>query len=137
MDRWKTMRRYWIMMLIGVFGLLTAAMPLAAQEDEMVLAGLDATWQTRPPVVFPHARHTERLDCTRCHHDYDAYGNNAGGEGQACADCHTAAAVASPVPLMRAYHLQCRGCHRKALMADQGTPPVMCGQCHRRGDTTH
>jgi len=121
--------------LIGFALVLTAAMPLAAQEDEMLLAPSDAATQTRPPVVFPHAQHTERLECTRCHHDYDANGNNIGGDGQACTDCHTPTARTNPVPLMRAFHVQCRGCHQAALNTDQGTPPVMCGQCHRRTET--
>lgn len=131
-DKRQTMRRNWIITVLWVAGLLAAAMPLAAQDDEMRLPGAGAALPTRPAVVFPHSRHADRLDCTRCHHDYDANGNNVGGDGQPCAACHSPAAETNPVPLMRAYHLQCRGCHREALADGQGSPPVMCGQCHRR-----
>jgi ribosomal protein S27E len=39
--------------------------------------------------------------------------------------------VDNPVPLTRAFHLQCKGCHRTQTAAGRGPLPVMCGQCHR------
>ena len=64
--------------------------------------------------------------------DYDELGNNLGSDGQACADCHTATGGDNPVPLTRAFHIQCKGCHQALNAAGDKTPPVMCGQCHVR-----
>ncbi len=122
------------MALLLTVSLVAASLPLAAQEDEMMLPARDPAGLERPAVAFSHARHAEQLDCRRCHHDFDVLGNNTVDEdGQACADCHTSSPGSNPVPLTRAYHLQCKGCHQALNAAGQATPlPVMCGQCHVR-----
>ena len=128
----KIMRGIVSLLLTAI--LVAAGLPLAAQEDEMMLPARDPAELQRPAVAFSHARHAEQLDCNRCHHDFDAWGNNTVEEdGQACADCHEASAGTNPVPLTRAYHLQCKGCHQDLNAAGQAKAlPVMCGQCHVR-----
>lgn len=120
-----------MVLLMTVASLTVATLPLLAQEDVIVLAPQAPEESRRPAVSFPHARHADLLDCLRCHHDFDALGNNTGSEGQACIDCHDAAG-SNPVGPTLAYHIQCKQCHR-ALNASGHPPlPVMCGQCHRR-----
>ncbi len=122
------------MALLLTVSLVAASLPLAAQEDEMMLPARDPAGLERPAVAFSHARHAEQLDCRRCHHDFDALGNNTVEEdGQACADCHSRSPGPNPVSLTRAYHLQCKGCHQALNATGQATAlPVMCGQCHVR-----
>ena len=112
--------------------LVAVTLPLYAQEDVMVLPGREPATLQRPAVTFSHARHAEELECLRCHHDYDAMGNNTGGDGQSCADCHTPSGGENPIPLTLAFHMQCKGCHQDLNTAGGKALPVMCGQCHIR-----
>lgn len=114
----------------GALG-LALNLPVRAQDDVMRLAGSGPAKLRRPAVVFAHARHAEAIDCLRCHHDIDDYGVNRGSDGQPCGDCHTPEAGDNPVPLTRAFHLQCKGCHQDQTAAGRGQLPLMCGQCHR------
>jgi len=101
------------------------------QDEVMVLESEELAPRERFPVTFPHERHAELMECLRCHHDYDAYGTNVGSEGQRCSDCHDREGDGNPVPLVRAFHSQCKSCHQKVGSGGKGTPlPVMCGQCH-------
>ncbi len=123
-----------MVLFLATAGLLAVSLPLAAQEDEMMLPARDPGELQRPAVAFSHARHADQLNCNRCHHDFDALGNNTVEEdGQACSDCHEATPGANPIPLTRAYHLQCKGCHQALIASGQSDAlPVMCGQCHVR-----
>ncbi len=120
--------------LFGAIGcaILAAVVSLAwSQEEVMRLQGDGTKASQRPAVVFPHEKHAELMDCSRCHHDYDAYGVNKGDEGRRCAECH-GSGKANPVPLQRAYHEQCLSCHERVNARQNRNLPVMCGQCHVR-----
>jgi hypothetical protein len=101
----------------------------ASQEEIITLNLNESAKSTRPLVLFPHEQHADDIVCTRCHHDFDEFGANIGNEdeGQSCSECHTNEA-SNPIPLLKAFHLQCKGCH----MRKTNTGPVMCGQCHIR-----
>lgn len=102
-----------------------------SQEDTVVLNHQQIGSHQRPLVRFSHAKHLEAIDCSRCHHDYDQYGANIGGEGQACSECHGVNKV-NPVPLTRAFHLQCKSCHFDLISKRKSSGPIMCGQCHKK-----
>lgn len=121
-----------MLVLMAVACLVSATVPLMAQEDVIVLTPQAPKGGQRPAVSFPHARHADLLDCLRCHHDFDKLGNNTGSEGQACADCHNASGQDKPITLTRAYHAQCKGCHTALNASERKKLPVMCGQCHIR-----
>ncbi|MBW2078138.1 MAG: cytochrome c3 family protein [Deltaproteobacteria bacterium] len=117
------------------FALIIVTVSLGfSQEDLMVLNHQQIGPHQRPLVRFSHARHLEAIDCSRCHHDNDQYGANMGGEGQACSECH-GMNKANPVPLTRAFHLQCKGCHLDLIRKGGISAPVMCGQCHKKEST--
>jgi len=86
----------------------------------------------RPIVEFGHEQHADILECLRCHHNFDQYGNNTGSEGQPCSDCHTKAAGENPVRLQEAFHTQCKRCHEQVLEKSVASGPVMCGECHSK-----
>ena len=105
------------------------------QEDTMVLNHKEAGPHQRPLVTFDHALHaTDKIDCITCHHEYDQYGNNKGGEdkAQSCANCHSNPANPNKrlVPLTDAFHAQCKKCHESLLSAEKASGPIMCGECH-------
>lgn len=86
----------------------------------------------RTAVAFNHDAHNEKAaieDCAECHHSFDEKGVKVEGEStedRECSECHMADGK-TKMDLMRAYHLNCKGCHE-----DQKAGPVMCGECHRK-----
>ena len=103
-----------------------------SQEDEFFLNHDELEPHQRSLVRLNHERHSDILDCNRCHHEYDENGNNTGEDGQSCSECHSkAGSKENPVPLMKAFHIQCKGCHEKRISRGKSGGPVMCGTCHR------
>ena len=88
----------------------------------------------RPPAVFQHDEHNELAkieECNVCHHVYDENGRlmeDESSEDQRCAECHELEASGRQPALMKAFHTNCKGCHKA-----QKNGPTMCGQCHVRG----
>ena len=114
-----------VVLLLAVFA------PLAfSQESVIILNHSELGKHERPAVEFKHEDHSNKIDCLQCHHDFDAYLNNRGGEGQPCSSCHGPQATQETISLEDAFHLQCKGCHES--MRAQGKPagPVICSQCH-------
>ncbi len=105
---------------------------LFAQEDEIIMNNSELGIHDRPLVKFPHGVHEEIIDCSRCHHDYDAFMVNTGGDGEKCIKCHSVEPGESHLPLMKAIHLQCKECHQHRTAIGEKSGPVMCGRCHVR-----
>ncbi len=103
-----------------------------AQEEVIQISSSELGEHRRPLVTFPHQRHADEIECSRCHHDFDAFGSNNGGDGQSCGECHSLTPGTNPVPLMKAFHLQCKGCHKKAAATCRQNPPRTCGRCHKK-----
>ena len=121
-------------LLVFISLLLIITAPAYGQDEIMTLTSPELEDHKRAPVQFKHELHSENIGCNACHHDYDEYGINTNeDEGQRCAECHTVTAEANPIPLMRAFHLQCKSCHQNLADKGQTTGPLMCGQCHVRG----
>jgi hypothetical protein len=119
-----------LMLVVLVFA---AFVPLAFSQDSIIaLNHKEIGKHERPIVQFNHESHSSKIDCLQCHHDYDAYGNNRGGEGQGCQTCHNKLKNNDAPSLKDAFHQQCKSCH--GVMRKQGKPtgPVTCGECHVR-----
>jgi len=118
----------YIKLLLGVL-LLAVFVPMAhSQDDAFVLNHTEIGKHQRPLVEFNHKLHAEnKLDCSRCHHDFDAFLNNRGGEGQTCDSCHRKNADDDQPSLKDAFHSQCKTCHESMKEG-----PVACGECHVR-----
>lgn len=114
------------------FGVIPAAY---SQEEVIYINSAELGEHQRPVVKFLHEKHAEDILCARCHHDYDEFGANTDEDGQACAECHTAVARKNPIPLMKAFHMQCKGCHEKLASAGSYNPPRSCGGCHVRAES--
>ena len=111
-----------LIVVIGIFCFQSAH----SQDDKFLLNHQELGKHQRPLVEFDHKLHS-KFDCTRCHHDFDKFKNNRGGDGQPCDSCHKAVASRGIPSLEDAFHQQCIGCH-KAMKKG----PVMCGECHVR-----
>lgn len=112
----------WALLVNLVF--VPAAFP---QDAVMLLNHEEFGKHQRPAVTFGHEAHSSKFDCLRCHHDFDAYLNNRGGEGQPCVNCHDVYPDDGSLSLKEAFHLQCKTCHETTR-----TGPVACGECHLR-----
>ncbi len=117
----------YIKLLLVVLVLAAFIPPAHSQEDTILLNSSGLGTLQRPPVVFNHKLHAEKLDCVRCHHDFDAFLNNRGGEGQTCDSCHKRKADHGLPSLKDAFHFQCITCHETLKKG-----PVTCGECHVR-----
>jgi len=117
---------------LSIVFILFAAPMTFSQEDVIEIKSSELGIHKRPLVIFPHIKHEQVIECNRCHHDYDAFGNNRGEEGQTCSECHLKSAASNPNHQMKAFHLQCKRCHQNIAKKDGPKNPLMCGQCHVR-----
>lgn len=106
------------------------ALPAFSQEPVIVLLHKELGKHQRPAVEYNHENHAKKIDCLQCHHDYDAYLNNRGGEGQPCSTCHGPEAVQETISLKDAFHLQCKGCHESMRFQGKPAGATTCGKCH-------
>ena len=102
-----------------------------AQEDMKYVDNKVFDKPTRAPALFEHDAHNEASgveDCSECHHVYEdgKIVEDESSEDMSCADCHQLSSSTNPVPLRRAFHKNCKGCHREL-----GAGPIMCGECHQ------
>ncbi len=128
------MRHKKLTMCIAVTVLFSIVAVLSGFSQEDVKTVQDRAFNPRtmerPPVIFLHDAHNEKAkieQCSACHHEYKDGKKLEDGssEGTACSECHKSGDKENPLPLIRAYHLQCKGCH-----AEKRKGPVMCGECH-------
>ena len=106
----------------------------AHSQEDMQFVSADAFVKPRrPPAVFRHDAHNESAEveeCYICHHVYDENGKlveDESSEDQSCSDCHKLARSGNQPALMKAFHDNCKGCHKEKKKG-----PAMCGQCHVR-----
>ncbi len=119
---------------IAVLFSLFAVLSGFSQEDVKTVQdkAFNPRTMERTSVIFLHDAHNEKAkigECNECHHEYKDGKKleDASSEGTACSECHKSRDGEDPLPLIRAYHLQCKGCH-----AEKRKGPVMCGECHVR-----
>jgi hypothetical protein len=113
--------------------LLAALIPAAFSQESVIRMENEALAPHQRPIIsFDHDRHSAVIQCQQCHHVFDQFRNNqVSDEGQKCSTCHGQPGK-DILPLMEAFHTQCKSCHQ--TLHDTGRPsgPVMCGECHVR-----
>jgi hypothetical protein len=127
----KTKRHAYLLIVCFIGGLFFfVASSAICQENKGFVSDPGFNERLRPPVRFLHDDHNEAAglhDCAACHHLYED-GKKVEGDmsvGMACSECHLSGTSDTELDLIRAYHLQCRGCHIR-----EKAGPVTCGQCH-------
>jgi len=101
-----------------------------SQEDMAFVDNSVFTNPERTASVFKHDEHNEMAaieECNECHHLYEdgQLVEDESSEDQSCSECHSIEATDDQPALMKAFHLNCKGCHVKEKKG-----PVMCGECH-------
>ena len=119
-----------LILTLSVFFLVVS--PDAHTQEDMAFVENDAFANPRRPrAVFRHDEHNEVAqieECNVCHHVYDDNNRlveDESSEDQRCSDCHEPADSGGKPALMKAFHANCKGCHKA-----QKNGPTMCGQCH-------
>ena len=115
--------------LTSILSILAAA---HSQEDMVNIENDVFENPKRPPAIFKHDEHNELArieECNECHHVYEDGQRleDESSEDQRCADCHDLEDNGDIPGLMKAFHINCKSCHRQ-----QKKGPLMCGQCHVR-----
>ena len=126
------MRKRGVVLLAAL--LLTVFLLVAAysQEDMTAIDNSVFPDPERSASIFNHEEHNEAAEideCNECHHVYEGGVKleDESSEDMLCSECHLMEDTDEQPGLMKAFHLNCKGCH---LENQKG--PVMCGQCHVR-----
>jgi hypothetical protein len=103
---------------------ITSALAIAHGNMPDVIT-IDKAQAKKPPVVFPHEKHSEDIACVKCHHTITKK-----EEADSCFECHgkdpdipnpsVASAKENP------FHILCKGCHK-----EQAKGPTKCAECHK------
>jgi hypothetical protein len=122
----------WLISILAA-GILFSFFFAHAQEDMTHIDNSVFKKPSRPPAAFAHDAHNEAAgieECGRCHHVYQdgVQALDESSEDQRCAECHDLKPSGNAPALRKAYHLNCRGCHREMKKG-----PTMCGECHIKG----
>ncbi len=126
------LKKILIVLIVSLFSLVILLH--AHSQEDMAAVDTDVFENPRrPPAVFRHDAHNERAEieeCNVCHHVYDENGRrleDESSEDQRCSECHEIEASGRQPALMKAFHSNCKGCHKA-----QKDGPTMCGLCHVR-----
>jgi len=129
------------LILIGLFcsaGMLTAADTPDTLKEIIVIDGKNYKKDIKGPVNFNHAKHNVefKVACTECHHEYKD-GNKdenlwkKGDPVEKCSKCHDPLKKDGNVKkLMKAFHDNCKKCHKKLAAEGKKAPGKKCVVCH-------
>jgi hypothetical protein len=92
---------------------------------------------------FEHWKHQDiykfensSISCAKCHHESK---KTDGSDAQKCSFCHkkeeTEKDGKKALPLEKAYHETCKGCHKKTTDAGNKNAPTKCTECHAKKKT--
>lgn len=117
-------RKVAVFMVAIAFGVAFAASAVVAGDAPGQIV-IDKVANKKSGVAFDHKKHSESVDCLKCHHK--AASKDAIEKG--CFDCHGKDPAASdPTSSKRdnPFHVQCKGCHK-----EKGEGPTKCKECHK------
>ena len=126
------MKKHLLLFLTYTVTLALLICPASSQEDMEVIEDVGLQKKQRPPAVFRHDEHNEMAaieECNECHHVYENGEKleDESSEDQLCSECHKVNSPDDRPGLVKAFHLNCKGCHRTKKKG-----PIMCGECHVR-----
>lgn len=111
---------------LAVFS-MTALMATPAVTEQKVPENvtIERAQSKKSPVTFAHAKHSEEINCLKCHHDA-----KSSADAQSCFVCHGSDPDIPDPSVSGAkenpFHIRCRGCHQ-----EQGKGPTKCKDCHK------
>lgn len=110
-------RTYWVMTVVAMFAIFTAAAAGAVAtgpEEILIYGGVSGK------VHFPHAQHQHRIgDCNVCHEVFPQK-----------ADAIKTLKEEGKLKPKKVMNLQCIKCHKQEKRAGKPHGPLTCNQCH-------
>ena len=103
--------------------------------DEIIIENQGYTEDKKNPVKLSHKKHAEEYEiaCDSCHHVYQE-GENTWKQGdpvEKCVACHDPMEDQDNViKLQRAFHKNCRDCHKEVTQEGREAPYKKCTDCH-------
>jgi hypothetical protein len=132
-------------MLLGVSGEIIAVKAKAAEPaaspsglDVIIIDNEDYESDRKGIVTFTHRKHAldYKVSCWECHHEY-VDGKNIWSpweETVTCGACHDPEEkYDNPILLQKAYHFNCKNCHKSLAKEKKKTGPYRkCYGCHEK-----
>lgn len=103
--------------------------------DEIIIENQGYTEDKKKPVKLSHKKHAEEYEiaCDSCHHVYQE-GKNIWEQGdpvEKCVACHDPVEdQGNVIKLQRAFHNNCRDCHKQVTLEGREAPYKKCTDCH-------
>jgi hypothetical protein len=104
-------------------------------SDEIVIENPGYESDKKKAVKLSHKRHSEEygIACDSCHHVYQE-GENLWKQGDPvhkCVECHDPVEdQGNAIKLQRAFHKNCRDCHKEVTQEGREAPYKKCADCH-------
>jgi hypothetical protein len=117
------MTRKFAVIMIAVAVAMAFAFSMAVAGDAPTTVTIDKAAAKKPPVTFDHTKHSETIDCLKCHHKAASKDAVVG-----CFDCHGKDAAASDPSSSKKdnpFHALCKVCHKA-----EAKGPTKCKECH-------
>jgi hypothetical protein len=114
------------------------ASQVAMDLDVIILDTEGYKKDRKGPVEFSHRKHAQdyRVLCWECHHEYKGKENVwvPWAETKKCQECHDPVKKEiTEIKLQKAYHLNCKGCHKTLAEEDKRTGAYRkCAGCHKK-----
>lgn len=131
-----------LMIIVAWFGVSLATPKSAPIDsinlDDIVIANKTYERDRKGPVKFSHVKHARdyNVSCWDCHHNFKEKMNKwKPWEGETkCTECHSPQkTVKQPPNLHKAFHFNCRGCHKAMEKKEVKTGPFRkCYGCHEK-----
>jgi len=108
------------------------------ETNVIIINNEDYKKDRKGSVKLSHTKHAKdyNVSCWECHHEYDEKINlwTPLSETMNCLECHDPIDVQDEaMRLQTAYHLNCKGCHKKLAQEKKTTGPYRkCLKCHEK-----
>jgi hypothetical protein len=121
------MKKLLLIFVTVAFTVVMGAMFLSAAPAAPEKVTVKEFQKKKPAVTFSHKLHADKFGCKECHHKWK------GGDAtpQKCSECHKAKKEGKKPAAKKAFHKQCKGCHKKMKKAGKKTGPTSCKKCHK------
>jgi uncharacterized paraquat-inducible protein A len=114
------MKKFATLLAVVMVAVFSAGVIVAADAPEKIT--IKEVQKTKPPVVFAHKAHADKIGkCATCHHKDEA------GKEQKCSGCHKAKMEKEKESFKEVMHTSCKGCHQKEKKG-----PTKCDDCHKK-----
>ena len=111
------MKRIFLYMLLCIMISICFFVSAYSQEDMVAVDNSVFENPQRTASIFNHDDHNEAAgldeECNECHHLYEdgKKVEDESSEDDMCSECHEMIDSGNMPGLMKAYHLNCKGCH--------------------------